>query len=63
MKKLVMLATAAFLFSGIAFAQTDKKNDGKEKGTKECCKKEGNKCCKDKDAKCCKKTTTAEKKA
>ena len=45
MKKLLMLATAAFLISGVAFAQQgDGKEKGKEKG-KKCCK--GGKCCKD----------------
>ena len=62
MKKIVMLATAAFLFSGIAFSQTNQKPAEKAKSSKECCKKgdkKGDKC-KDKDAKCCKKA--AEKK-
>ncbi len=44
MKKIIVLATAAFLVSGIAFAHGD---DKKGKG-KECCKKEvkGKNCCK-----------------
>lgn len=61
MKKILVLATAAFLFTGVAFAQTkdgdQKKAAGKEcckkdaKG-KESCKKDGKDCCsKDKDAK------------
>lgn len=61
MKKILVLATAAILFTGIAFAQTkdgdQKKAAGKEcckkdaKG-KESCKKDGKDCCsKDKDAK------------
>lgn len=44
MKKILMLATAAFLFSGVAFAQ-DKTEKKCAKG-KDCCKKEG------KDASC-----------
>jgi hypothetical protein len=66
MKKILVLATAAFLFTGVAFAQTkdkdQKKADGKEcckkdaKG-KESCKKDGKDCCsKDKDAKGTKET-------
>ena len=43
MKKVLILATSAFLFSGIAFAQDSKQT---EKG-KKCCKKGGS-CCKDK---------------
>lgn len=43
MKKVLMLATAAFLISGVAFSQD---NGGKEKA-------KGKKCCK--DGKCCKK--------
>lgn len=57
MKKIVMLATAAFLFSGIAFSQTNQKSTEKAKSSKECCKK-GDKC---KDAKCCKKATEKKK--
>ncbi|MDE3237310.1 MAG: hypothetical protein KGO81_15295 [Bacteroidota bacterium] len=54
MKKLVLLATAAFLVTGISFAHNggDKKNCGKE-----CCKKDGKSCKKDKAAK-----ATADKK-
>ncbi len=44
MKKLLILATAAFLVSGVAFA-TDGTKKGKEKKT---CKK-GDACCKKKD--------------
>jgi hypothetical protein len=49
-----MLATVAFLFSGVAFSQTDQKSPEKEK--KECCKKGDKKCCDKKDEKSCKKT-------
>lgn len=54
MKKILMLATAAFLVSGVAFAQTEKKC---AKG-KECCKKD----CK-KDAKTAKTTAKPAAKA
>ena len=64
MKKVLVFATAAFLFTGVAFAQTkdkdQKKADGKEcckkdaKG-KESCKKDGKDCC-SKDAKASKET-------
>jgi len=43
MKKLLMLATAAFLITGVAFAQ-EGAGKGKAKG-KKCCK--DGKCCKD----------------
>ncbi len=43
MKKIVMLATATLLFSGISFAQDSKQTD---KGKKSC--KKGGACCKDK---------------
>jgi hypothetical protein len=36
MKKILILATAAFLFSGVSFAQEDKNCDK----AKKCCKKE-----------------------
>ena len=42
MKKLLMLATAAFLISGVAFANGDK-GKNKEKAKKTCTK--GGKCC------------------
>ena len=45
MKKILLLATAAFLFTGAAFAQ-DKAEKKCAKG-KECCKKEGKDCSKD----------------
>ena len=57
MKKIMILATAAFLVTGIAFAQ-DKTSDGKT-CSKECCKKDSKKCgkdCKGKDDKCKKMT-------
>jgi len=58
MKKILMLATAAFLFSGVAFAQ-DKTEKKCAKG-KECCKKEGKEgCSKDAKAKAAKTTSTA----
>lgn len=70
MKKFLVLATAAFLFSGIAFAQDKTKDKPKEKCTKECCKGGKEKCekdCKGKDAKCSKdekkETKTSTKKA
>ncbi len=49
MKKIFMLATAAFLISGVAFANGDK-GKTKEKAKKTCTK--GGKCCdKDKESK------------
>ncbi len=70
MKKIVMLATAAFLFSGVAFAQTAKKEDKKCAKGKDCCKKDAaTKSCSTKDAKSktaevkSLKTTEAKKKA
>ncbi len=42
MKKIMILATAAFLFSGVAFAHGDK-GKSKEKTKKTCTK--GGKCC------------------
>ncbi|MBA4197166.1 MAG: hypothetical protein C0459_06380 [Chitinophaga sp.] len=58
MKKVLVLATAALLVSGVSFAQD--KTKAKEKCTKECCKKDGKDCCK-KDAKTAEKKTTATK--
>jgi hypothetical protein len=52
MKKLFVLATAAFLVTG-AFAQDVQKKEAKDKGVKECCKKDKSCCSKDKS--CCKK--------
>ncbi|MFT3931993.1 MAG: hypothetical protein QM726_00135 [Chitinophagaceae bacterium] len=43
MKKLLMLATAAFLVSGVAFAHDGDKTKTKEKTKKHCTK--GGKCC------------------
>lgn len=43
MKKILIIATAALLFSGVTFAQ----DGGNKKTTKSSCKKSGN-CCKDK---------------
>jgi hypothetical protein len=44
MKKILMLATAAFLVSGVAFAHDGDKVKGKEKEKKTCTKANG-KCC------------------
>lgn len=55
MKKILMLATAAFLVSGVAFAHGDDKKCAKGK---ECCKKGDKKEC-SKDAKECKDTKAA----
>jgi len=58
MKKLLMIAVAAFLVSGVAFAQDSTKT--KMKCGKECSKgKSCGKDCKSKD--CCKKSTAATK--
>ena len=53
MKKLLVLTTAAFLFTGIAMAGNDK---GKKK---KCCSKETKSCCK-KSKSCSKDSKTAE---
>jgi hypothetical protein len=45
MKKLVLLATAALLVTGVTFANNNDKGKGKKCG-KSCCKKSGKKCCK-----------------
>jgi hypothetical protein len=51
MKKLLVLATAAFLVSGVAFAHGDDNKKKCAKG-KECCKKDGKeKSCHKKDGK------------
>ncbi|MEI6088475.1 MAG: hypothetical protein WCR66_12845 [Bacteroidota bacterium] len=53
MKKLLVFATAAFLFTGVAFANEGGKDKKKASG-KECCKKDANgkeSCKKDKEAK------------
>ena len=44
MKKLLVFATAAFLFTGVAFANEGGKDKKKASG-KECCKKDGAKAC------------------
>ena len=46
MKKIFLLATAAFLITGVSFADNGK--DKKKKDGKSCCHK-GGKCCKGKD--------------
>jgi hypothetical protein len=43
MKKIFLLATAAFLVTGISYANTGGK---KKKCGKSCCKKSGKSCCK-----------------
>jgi hypothetical protein len=53
MKKLLVLTTAAFLFTGIAMAGTDK---GKKK---KCCKSSSKSCCK-KSKSCSKDSKTAD---
>jgi len=59
MKKLLVLATAAFLVTGFAYAGEGKKKEC-SKDKKECCKKGGSKSCCKKDAK---KEGAAEEKA
>lgn len=51
MKKILTLATAAFLFTGVAFAHEGKNCCKKEGEKKECCKKESGKDCCKKDKK------------
>lgn len=46
MKKVLLLATAALLVTGVTFADNGKKG---KKCKKECCKKSGKSCCKDKE--------------
>lgn len=58
MKKVLLLATAAFLVSGVAFAGTDKDKKKKCAKGKSCCKK-AKSCSKDKEEK----EKTAEMKA
>jgi hypothetical protein len=61
MKKLFMLATAAFLFTGAAFA-----HDGKDCKEKSCCKKDATakkECCKKGEKAKVKETKTAPKPA
>ena len=50
MKKVIVLAMAAFLVSGTAFAGGDHKHDGKKCAKAKECSKEGKDCC-SKDAK------------
>jgi hypothetical protein len=50
MKKVLMLATAAFLVSGVAFAGTDKDKKKKCAKAKSCCQK-AKSCSKDKENK------------
>ncbi len=47
MKKIFLLATAAFLFTGVSFADGGKKHKTCSKG-KSCCKGMSKSCCKDK---------------
>ncbi|MEP7163470.1 MAG: hypothetical protein ABI741_02190 [Ferruginibacter sp.] len=47
MKKVFLLATAAFLFTGVSFADGGKKGKKCAKG-KSCCSKSSKSCCKDK---------------
>jgi hypothetical protein len=56
MKKILVLATAAFLFTGVAFAQTKDKDQKKTEG-KSCCKKDANgkESCKKDGKDCCSK--------
>ena len=49
MKKIFLFATAAFLFSGVAFASGDGKKCGKS--TKDCSSKDSKDCCKKETAK------------
>ena len=49
MKKLLVLATAAFLVTGVAFAGEGKEKKECSKDKKECCKKGGKKSCCKKD--------------
>jgi hypothetical protein len=48
MKKLFMLATAAIMFSGVAFADGGKTKKKKCAKGKSCCTKTAKSCCKDK---------------
>ena len=50
MKKLLVLATAAFLVTGVAFAGEGKEKKECSKDKKECCKKGGKKSCCKKDS-------------
>ena len=44
MKKIFLLATAAFLITGVSFAGNDKGKEKKKKCTKSCCVKSGKSC-------------------
>ena len=44
MKKLLLLATAAFLVTSVSFAGNDKGKNKKNKSTKSCCSKSGKSC-------------------
>jgi hypothetical protein len=48
MKKLFLLATAAFLVTGVSFANADKGKKKKCAKGKSCCSKSAKSCCKDK---------------
>ena len=50
MKKLLVLATAAFLVTGVAFAGEGKGKEKKDCKKENCCKKGGKKSCCKKDA-------------
>lgn len=59
MKKILVMATAAVLLSGVAFAQDKTKTQSKEKCNKECCKGKDGKCSKTEKKET--KTTTTKK--
>jgi hypothetical protein len=65
MKKLLVLATAAFLFAGVAFAHGDDKKCGKDGKDKTCCSKDAKtkkEDCKDDSKKsCCSKDAKTKK--
>jgi hypothetical protein len=44
MKKVFLLATAAFLITGVTFAEKGKGKDKGKKCTKSCCSKSGKSC-------------------
>ena len=60
MKKVLLLATAAFLVSGVAFAGTDKDKKKKCAKGKSCCSKNMKSCSKDKKSCHGEKATTGE---
>ncbi len=49
MKKILLLATAALLITGVSFADTGKDKKKKCAKGKSCCNKKAKSCCKDKD--------------